>query len=925
MLADAGVRTVVTSRELLHLVDDQSDPPALSLDEPSDSTGVDRAGLSPSTASDTAYVIYTSGSTGEPKGVEIVQSALTNFLLATQELLGITAADSFLALTTVAFDIAVVELFLPLVAGGVLELGEEGLAADGIGLARRLETLMPSFVQATASTWKAVLAAGWAGDRDLRIISAGESLDRDLAEQLLVRSQALWNLYGPTETTVYSTAYRVESAPGEPMRIGRPYPNTQIHILDERAQQVPIGIVGELCIGGTGLARGYWKRPELTQERFVPDPFRPGERLYRTGDLARYLPDGNVVCLGRLDDQVKIHGVRVELGEIEVALRGVAGVRDAVVTPWIDPHGSAQLVAHVLPDGGVAPEPAVIRAHLRERLPEAMIPLHILTSDGFPLTANGKIRRQSLPAPDAVPRVPSAGSAAPATATERLLAGVWSSLLGVDASCIRRDDDFMDLGGHSLLMTPLMLEVRKRFHVSFTMREFFAASSLRAFAALIDERRRERTATGAGDNHEPARTRRSELGEQRMKFLQREAELPHGIAPARGLVFRPQDRPRAALATGATGFIGAYIVGEVLRTTDVHLHCLVRPRRGECGKLRIEKQMRFHEVWGEDEQWQSAWDRRVHVVDGDVTLPRLGMTEDSHEALANEVDTVIHSAAHVNFIYPFEALRLTNVLGLHEVIRFAFRGRIKPLHYLSTAAIWPMGSEYTFHEMDSIEHGRRLNLGYDEAKWVGERCLLHAQERGLPVARYRPGEVGGDSVTGRCVLDHFAVAAIKGCVQFGAFPAIDMNLDVTPADYVAKAFVHMAFRGNPLGRAFHLTNPKRCHMSEALTYLRSLGYEFEECGFEELRNRLTRASDFAGNALFPYHAVLEEMDDRSLQLPNLDCRETLRELEGTGIVCPPVDDELFATYMRYLRSIDFMPAPPGPAASRYSLLPAQSP
>jgi thioester reductase-like protein len=297
------------------------------------------------------------------------------------------------------------------------------------------------------------------------------------------------------------------------------------------------------------------------------------------------------------------------------------------------------------------------------------------------------------------------------------------------------------------------------------------------------------------------------------------------------------------------------------------------------------------------------------VIEGDVTLPRLGIVDAAYESLARDVDCIIHSAAHVNFIYPYEALRATNVLGVHEIIRFAFHGRIKPVHYLSTAAIWPMGAERTFYENDPIEHGELLNLGYDEAKWVSEKCLLHAAERGLPVARYRPGEVGGDSQTGRCVLDHFAVAGIKGFLQFGAFPAIDMYLDVTPADYVAKAVVYMAFRRNPLGRAFHLTNPRRCHMSDALTYLRSLGYRFEELRFEEIRDRLIYSSDFANNALFPYQAMLMDMDDRSLQLPNYDCQETLRELEGSGVVCPPVGDELFGTYMRYLRGIGYMPEP----------------
>lgn len=324
--------------------------------------------------------------------------------------------------------------------------------------------------------------------------------------------------------------------------------------------------------------------------------------------------------------------------------------------------------------------------------------------------------------------------------------------------------------------------------------------------------------------------------------------------------------------------------------------------------------MRRYGLWRDDERWQAEWQARVHAVEGDVTLPRLGMPDALYETLARQVDAILHGAAHVNFIYPYEALRATNVLGLHEIIRFAFHGRIKPVHHLSTAAIWPMGAHYTFWEKDSIEHGQALNLGYDEAKWVAERCLLFAEERGLPVARYRPGEVGGDSVTGRCVTDHFVVAAIKGFVQFGAFPALDMEVDVAPIDYVARAMVYLMFHRNPLGRAFHLTNPYRMHMRRALAFLREQGYRFDELRFSDLRDYLLGSRDFGANALFPYQAILEEMDDISLQLPTYDTRVTQAELQGSGIACAPADEKLFGLYLDYLRSIGYMPQPERVAA-----------
>ena len=909
MLADAGVQTVLTNRELLHLLDGESAVSTLCIEDVEPQAAPLAADTVPANGSDSALILFTSGSTGKPKGVEVRHSSLLNCLLDVRELVECGPESHMLALTTVSFDISTNELFMPLLGGGLVEVGEDGLVADGLQLAERIRAHQPSHVQATPSTWKGLSATDWQGASNLYLLSTGEALGRELAEDLLLKSERLWNLYGPTETTVFSVVSRVTGAPGKPVCIGRPLANTRLYVLDAWLQPLPIGAVGELYIGGEGLSPGYWHRPELSAERFLPDPFQPGERIYHTGDLARYLPDGDVVCLGRVDDQVKVHGVRVELGEVETALRSLTGVRDAVVTSWMDAHGDIQLVAHVIAaeQGGLAaPE---IRTQLRERLPEVMVPPYILFTPAFPLTANGKIHRAALPGPQADSQQSAPEKfEPPASATERALSGAWAQVLGIDARLIGRNSDFMDLGGHSLLMTRLMLEVRKLFQVTFKMREFFGASTLSKFAALIDKRRQQQSIpTEMRQPVIPARS--AEWARQRMAFLAREAELPQYIAPARGLTYHLGEPINNVFLTGSTGFLGAYIVAEILKTTHAELYCLVRPKRGENSKERIEKQMRHHDVWEQGEAWQNAWNTRLHVVEGDVTLPRMGLQDVVYETLARQVDAIFHGAAHVNFIYPYEALRATNVLGLHEIIQFAFHTRIKSVHHLSTAAIWPMGAQYTFRERDSIDHNKLLNLGYDEAKWVGEKCLLHAAERGLPVARYRPGEVGGDSVTGRCVLDHFLVASVKGFLQFGAFPQLDIEVDVAPVDYVARAMVYMAFHRQPLSRAFHLTNPSRRSMKAALAFLRSLGYQFEELPFEELRDRLVSSPGFAANALFPYQAALEDMNNISMQLPTYDTRETLRELEGSGIVCAPADEKLFQTYMNYLRSCGFMPDP----------------
>jgi amino acid adenylation domain-containing protein/thioester reductase-like protein len=905
MLADAGVAGVLTSRALAGRTGAASQAFRIFVEDTKAHPPQPPAGAAPGMREDSAYVIYTSGSTGQPKGVEIRHGALLNCILGTRELIGFNADDRLLALTTPSFDISTVELFVPLVAGGVLELGEDYLLADGARLAARIDRCKPSFVQATPSSWKAVLAAGWNGDPNLRMAVAGEAVTRGVAEQLLSKGGKLFNLYGPTETTVYVTGCEIKSDPGQPIRIGRALPNTRLYILDGRLQPVPVGVTGQLYIGGDGLARGYVGRPELTRERFVPNPFRPGELLYQTGDLARYLVGGDIVWLGRIDNQVKIHGYRVELEEIEAALRSIEDVHDAVATTWLDASGEKQLVAHIIAKAHSA-SAARLRDRLRDVLPAALIPPYILFRDRFPLTASGKIDRGALPPPEPGRRLARA-DAGPATPTERLLSEVWAKLLGVAAEGIGRDDDFLDLGGHSLLLSRLMADMRRLFGVTFSLRAFFEASSLKGLAALIDEARRSPPAQP--DPCQPMPTIQSGWGKERMAFLHREAELPSNIAAARGLTFQAPAEIKNVFLTGATGFLGGYILNELLRGSGADIHCLVRAKKGLAAKARIEQQLRDYALWQDDERWRLDWDARVHVVSGDIILPRLGLADRMYESLARETDCIIHSAAHVNFIYPYEALKATNVLGLHEVIRFALHARLKPMHYISTAAIWPMGSEQTFFESDPLEHGKLLNLGYDEAKWVSEKCIVNAAERGLMSARYRPGEIGGDSKTGRCVLNHFLLASLKGFLQFGAMPLIDTRIDVAPVDYVAKAIVHLAVRGNPLSGAYHLTNPRSWHMSKALDHLRDLGYQFDEVRFDELRRALLGSDDFSENALFPYQTILENMEERSLQLPNYDCEQTLRELEGSGITCPPADAVLFETYFRYLRDIDFLPAP----------------
>jgi amino acid adenylation domain-containing protein len=429
---------------------------------------------------DLAYIIYTSGTTGRPKGVEVTHRALGNFLTSMQREPGLCPSDILVAVTTLSFDIAGLELWLPLITGARVVVAPRETAMDGGALGRLLEEAGATIMQATPVTWRLLLESGWAGKPDLRILSGGEALPRDLADRLLDHGCVVWNLYGPTETTVWSALWKVER--GGPVLIGHPIANTQLHVFDKRGRPVPIGVVGELYIGGTGVARGYRGRPELTAERFVPDPGsqQPGARMYRTGDLARWRANGALECLGRIDQQLKLHGYRIEPGEIEQALRSHPGVSDAAVVVVEHAQGDRRLVAYVVTTEPSS-TPDALRAHLMRALPSYMIPGDYVELPDLPRTPNGKVDRRALPAPT---RAPEPWYQPPEGETERELARMWADVLRVER--VGRQDDFFALGGHSLLAAQITSRLRTRFAVDVRVRLFFEAPTLACFAEKMD-------------------------------------------------------------------------------------------------------------------------------------------------------------------------------------------------------------------------------------------------------------------------------------------------------------------------------------------------------------------------------------------------------------------------------------------------------
>ncbi len=427
-----------------------------------------------------AYVIYTSGSTGRPKGVQVTHANMTNFLTSMAECPGLAENDVLVAVTTLSFDIAGLELFLPLTVGAKVVVASADAVAEPRRLARLIDDSGATVLQATPATWRMLVDDGWPGVPGLKALCGGDVLPAALADELVTRGLELWNMYGPTETTVWSAVARV-AAGGAPT-IGRPIANTTVHVLDAGLGPVPVGAAGELHIGGAGVARGYLGRPDLTAERFVPDPFVPGGRLYKTGDLARWRDDGSLEFLGRLDNQVKVRGFRIELGEIENALDTHPSVRATVAVAVADPGGDRRLVAYLVPRADPPPA-SQLRRHLESRLPSYMVPSLFVILDAFPLTPNGKVDRTALMAPE-MARAEAAVAYVPArTPTETALAAIWGEILGIGRVGV--EDDFFELGGHSLLAAQVVARVRDRLGVALALRALYEAPTVAELATVV--------------------------------------------------------------------------------------------------------------------------------------------------------------------------------------------------------------------------------------------------------------------------------------------------------------------------------------------------------------------------------------------------------------------------------------------------------
>jgi amino acid adenylation domain-containing protein/thioester reductase-like protein len=861
--------------------------------------------ISAVTADSLAYTIYTSGSTGKPKGVQVLHGGVVNFLESMLAAPGLTAADTLLAVTTISFDIAVLELFLPLIAGAKIELVGRDVAADGMRLAEAIATSGTTLIQATPATWRLLLATGWQGNNQLKILSGGEVMIRSLADRLMECCGSLWNMYGPTETTIWSAVYQVQ--PGsDAVSIGYPIANTQIYIIDQRCRRkddvlskMPIGQAGELHIGGDGLARGYLNRVEMTEQRFVPDPFssKPNARLYKTGDLARIMPDGSIQFIGRVDNQVKIRGHRIELGDIEATICQYPEIQEAAVITREDNVGEKQLVAYLVAANSQNLY-SNLRAYLKEKLPEYMVPAIFMMMDKFPLTPNGKVDRRALPAPSQDRPELDVEMVEPTNDIERDLAQIWSQMLGIVPIGIH--DNFFDLGGHSLFIAQMMTQVAETFAVKLPLSELFIAPTVAGLAQSIVTARQPQA-----------------LADQ-LKFaqLRADAELDASIVPEVPSVvggaspLENGDRiPQNILLTGATGFLGAFLLDELLRSTTANIYCLVRCSSLKVGSQKLQRNLARYALI------EAAQNPRVITLQGDLAEPLFGMTASEFRQLAGQIDLIYHNGAYVNLVYPYAAMREINVLGTQEILRLASQIKVKPVHFVSTLDVF----QSTYHsqlsklaEDDDFPETELPGSGYAQTKWVAEKLVKAANDRGIPTCIHRPGMIVGHSQTGYSNTEDTIGRLIKGLIQLRIAPTLDLPMHLTPVDYVSQAMVKLASQPQAWGKAFHYSNPHSLSLAELVDYIRSLNYEIQDLDYDRWLKALIDLDATQDNALKPLIPILSTGNVayskylEVLNLGNVSRQNVADGLVETTISCPELNGDLLSTYFDYLIDSGFL-------------------
>lgn len=705
--------------------------------------------------------------------------------------------------------------------------------------------------------------------------------------------------------------------------VGKLLPGVYVAIMDDNLKPLPVGLSGEIFVGGPTLARGYLNRPELNAFRFIDCPKEvpesAGPKLYRTGDWGYLLSSGMLEICGRCDSMVKVRGYSIETQAVEAALLQLPMVSACCVVAHGEEGDDKYLAAYIVPEGNKVTKKDV-RAALKTRLPFYMIPSHFVFLASIPVTPAGKLDKKKLPP------IASFGKdeeGLPSTSTERSLAQLWCEVLNIPNIDVQ--EGFFDLGGHSLLATHLLLKVNSSFRVNLTVQDLFASPTVAEMAKMIDELQQN--------------------GSQMNKDLyEGKVDLPNEVnyhSGAEGFVnmdimlrafwrsgnFKNTRRwiRGRVLLTGATGFLGVFLLRDLIRFTKVHVFCVVREQpEGLSGKDRLKQILQKFKVlplttdrqqMTEEERYLDyGFEHRVTVVKGDVSLIKLGMSEEEFVHLSSEIDFIIHAAAAVNMVYPYQALRGANVQGTQNVLLFACTGKIKPLHYISTDAVFPHGLSNCSEDADLTKYASQLEDGYSQSKWVAEQLVLRARTQGLPVVIYRLGNLSADREHVQWNPLDFTLLMIKGMTATLSAPDIDWQVEMTPVDFVSEIIVKMTQEMSiSMGKIFHIINPQPISAKWLFEWMSVHGYPLDVIPFQDWCRRIEVAcKNESSNGLSSLLRLLEMWLKEPSFLGSLSTY-TMTNFEAVmkhfKVTYPLLNSELLTTYFSALVAQGVLPTP----------------
>lgn len=947
---------------------------------------------------DIAYIIYTSGTTGIPKGVMNRHAGLTNLIHWYQTQFAVTDIDRSSQFASQAFDTFFCETIPYLASGASIHIIDDNSKLTPSTLLAWLAQEKITVSDLPTAYAQILLTMTWPEKLALRLLKIGGESVTHYPNQLF--SFDIWNGYGPTEATVetiYMQIYQANIPLAEqaskhmPPPIGKPITNTEVYLVDQNLQPIPVGIAGEILIGGAGLAAGYINRPELTQEKFITNPFdlKNESKLYRTGDLGRWLPDGTIEYIGRIDSQIKIRGYRIELSEIETTLSQFPDVGEIIVIAKKTQQEQKNLFAYLVPNldriripyqekclltineikfyelitddiskNGIAltgltdnlPFDQIIRLHiklpgmndrywftgrliwqheqragiqfestsaqktilkksieyylannnlmdilesatakrslrkaLKKKLPDYMIPSVFCVLPKFPLTFNGKIDIKALPHPKEAEKLFEKRFVGPNTPTERKIVVIWQELL--QKNQISLTDNFFDLGGNSLLVSRLSLKIFQDFNISIPAKIFIDLPFISVLAEYIDSQGTQYSTISAVQEE-----------------IKHDTVLPEDILPSKNP--NPNIKsPRGILLTGAGGFLGIYLLRELLTATDAKIYCLIRKGEFESAAKRlIETIHKFHL-----ENEISLTNRRIIIITGDISFDKFGISAEQYNSLAEKIDVIYHCGAQVNTMASYSNLRNSNVQGTLEIIKFATQTINKSIHYISTlSAAYKLDANGNFAEEFPGNEENNLVGGYAITKWVSERLLTQIKNRGLTVSIYRSGYILGQSDTGITNLNDALLLLIKGCIQLGFAPAWEDKITLLPVDFVSQATIQISLAYPETSLVYHLDHPTGILWTDLISWLNNAGYSIKLCSHADWLKHLIQINQ--ENAL--YHFLPNYLAEKHhLITPGTGMQNTLTALKKIQITFPKIEDPLLKIYLNYLCNVGFLPPP----------------